>query len=107
MKVLNRGLKYNFAGCLGWEQWAKLDEYNFYRSANEPTFSPEPGDLVLFNRVFLPGAHDHIGIVLENRKESLLVAEGNVNNLSTVLERPKNSKLRGFIRIPDGWIYEE
>ena len=40
-------------------------------------------------------------------KWSLRKAEGNVNNLSTVLERPKNSRLRGFIRIPDGWIYEE
>lgn len=93
----------NFAGCFAWEQWAELKENNFFHKAKNSSFKPDKGDIVLYNRVFDPGPHDHIGIILENMGNDLIVAEGNVNNLSVVLTRPVNSHVRGYIRIPDNW----
>ena len=91
----------NFAGCLAWEQWAMLPETGFYHRAGEEGFVPEAGDIVLYDGVFDPGPHDHIGVVLENREASLLVAEGNYNNVSAVLERKKDVHIRAYLRIPD------
>ena len=69
-------------------------------------FRPEPGDIVLYDRVFENGEHDHIGIVLENRGQTILAAEGNVNNVSGLVERPLDEHIRAYIRLPDGYRYE-
>ena len=101
----NPKMKYNFAGCLGWEQWAQLEENQFYISVNDEEFSPTRGDIILFDNVFDPGSHDHIGIIVDPDKDNITVAEGNVNNISTVLKRPKSKNLRGLIRLPERWSY--
>ncbi len=49
--------------------------------------------------------HDHIGIVLENYDNYIITAEGNVENVSRILERKKNSHIRAYIRIPDNFSY--
>ena len=95
------GLSSNLAGCLAWDEWAQRDERLEYHPQSDLAFQPEPGDIVLFDNVFVPVEHDHIGIVLENRKDSLLTAEGNVCNLSAVLERRKGRHIRAYIRIPN------
>lgn len=89
----------NFAGCNAWEQWAKLTEINLWHGSNEPGFTPETGDIVLYDRVFENTEHDHIGIVIEVKNSSLVVAEGNFNNVSAVIERNRDEHIRGFIRI--------
>lgn len=95
----------SLAGCLGWEQWAQADSRIEYRSSNDKSFQPASGDIVLFDRVFNNTEHDHIGIVLENYDDYIITAEGNVENLSRILERKKDRHIRAYIRIPDNFVY--
>jgi len=95
-----------FAGVGAWLQWAKLRENQFYYSSQNLHFSPQPGDIVVYDNLFNPCPHDHIGIVLAVDTQSLRVAEGNVNNLSIVLSRKRNSHIRGYIRIPDDYQHK-
>lgn len=92
----------NLAGCAAWEEWAKADNRIGWRAR---TCQPQPGDIVLFDKVFEGKMHDHTGIVLENRPETILTAEGNINGLSGILERPKDGHIRGYISLPDGFVY--
>lgn len=94
----------NLAGCGAWEEWAKADNRIGWRSK---TCQPMPGDIVIFDKVFENKIHDHIGIVLENRPNTILTAEGNINGVSGILERPKDRHIRGYISLPDGFVYEE
>ena len=103
----NPEMKFNFAGCLGWEQWANLDENRFYTDFCDVDNSLKRGDIMLFDNVFDPGPHDHIGIIIDTQDSYISVAEGNVNNLSTIIKRPKDRNIRAIIRIPNGWRYQE
>lgn len=94
----------NLAGCGAWEEWAKADN----RIGLLPrTCLPQPGDIVIFDKVFENKAHDHIGIVVEDRGGFILTAEGNLGNVSGLVERPKDSHIRCYISLPDGFVYEE
>lgn len=95
----------SLAGCVAWEEWAQVDSRIDYHSGNDNSFQPEAGDIVLFDRVFNNTDHDHIGIVLENYDGYIITAEGNVENVSRILERKKNSHIRAYIRIPDNFSY--
>ena len=76
-----------------------------YFHANRNDFVPEAGDIVLFDNVFIDHEHDHIGIVIENKNASIIVAEGNINNVSGIVERKKDLHIRAYIRIPDNFKY--
>lgn len=89
----------NFAGCNAWEQWSKLPHVHNWHDFHKAHFTPEPGDLVLYDRVFEDKEHDHIGIVLEHLDNKMMVAEGNFNNVSAIVERDLDEHIRGFIRI--------
>jgi len=93
----------SLAGCLQWEQLALGDGRIEYHPADG--FSPEAGDIVLFDNVFIDHAHDHIGIVLENRGATIITAEGNINNVSGIIERKKDAHVRAYIRLPDNYEY--
>ncbi len=54
---------------------------DFHHPRRNRSFSARRGDIVIYNRVFDPDPHDHIGVVLNAWKDRLPVAEGNVNNL--------------------------
>ena len=95
----------HLAGCLGWEEFAIGNQRIEYHRGAEG-FVPEAGDIVVYDRVFENKDHDHIGIVLEKRKRTILAAEGNVNDKSVMIERPVDEHIRAFIRIPDGYRYE-
>ncbi len=84
---------------------AQVDSRIEYHSGNDNSFQPEAGDIVLFDRVFNNTGHDHIGIVLENYDGYIITAEGNVENVSRILERKKNSHIRAYIRITDNFSY--
>ncbi|MFC1737105.1 CHAP domain-containing protein [Candidatus Hydrogenedentota bacterium] len=92
-----------FAGVRAWLQWAKLQENRFYFSSRNSRCNPESGDIVIYDHVFDPGPHDHMGIVLAASDEALRVAEGNVHGISAVVERTRNSHIRGYIRIPNNY----
>ena len=47
-----------------------------------------------------------MGIVLRSTGNTIIAAEGNLNNTSGIIERPKDAHIRGYIRIPDGYRYE-
>ena len=94
----------HLAGCVAWEEWALGDPRVEYHRGDG--FAPGPGDVVLYDRVFENGEHDHMGIVLETRVHMLLAAEGNVNNVSGLVERPLDEHIRAYIRLPDGFRYE-
>ena len=69
----------HLAGCIAWEEFATGDPRIACHKVGEG-FVPEAGDIVLYDRVFENKEHDHIGIVLENRENTIVVAEGNINN---------------------------
>lgn len=96
----------SFAGVHAWLEWAKLAKNGFYYSRKNTNFTPKRGDIVIFDNVFDPGPHDHIGIITSFNKSLLIVAEGNVNNISCVLERKVNSNIRGYIRIPCSYKFQ-
>lgn len=95
----------HLAGCIAWEELATGDPRITYHKGAED-FKPEAGEIVLYDRVFENREHDHIGIVIEKRENILLVAEGNVNNRSALVERPIDGHIRAYIRLPDGFQYE-
>ena len=94
----------NLAGCIAWEEFAQGDTLIEYRKGQEK-FVPEAGDTVIYDRVFENREHDHIGIVLQNTGNTIIAAEGKLNNASGIIERPINEHIRGVIRIPDGYRY--
>jgi hypothetical protein len=95
----------NFAGVRAWLEWAKLPRNRFYFARGNPGFAPQRGDIVIYDGVFDPGPHDHIGIVLGVAGHVLTVAEGNVGNISAVVERKMGRRVRGFVRIPEDYVY--
>lgn len=94
----------HLAGCIAWEELAMGDPRIEYHKERED-FAPEPGDIVLYDRVFENREHDHIGIIIERLENAILVAEGNVDNRSVMTERPVDEHIRAYIRIPDGYKY--
>lgn len=97
----------NLAGCGAWEEWALADDRMGYVLGTNDSYTPEIGDVVLFDKVFNNSEHDHIGIIIENKPNSIVVAEGNINNISGIIERKKNSHIRAYIQIPDNFSYNE
>lgn len=106
VKYPSKNVSCNFAGCKAWEQWARLSENNFYYSSDDNDFTPHRGDIVLYDEVFCKKPHDHIGIIIENKGDSIVVAEGNINNMSGIIERKRNNHIRGYIRIPNDYDFE-
>ena len=94
----------HLAGCIAWEEFAQSDVRIEYHGGTEG-FVPEAGDIVIYNCVFENREHDHMGIVLQSTSNTIIAAEGNLNNTSGIIERPKDEHIRGYIRIPDGYRY--
>lgn len=94
----------HLAGCIAWEEFAQGDARIAYHRGKE-SFVPEAGDIVIYDRVFENKEHDHIGIVLQSTQNTIIAAEGNLNNTSGIIERTRDAHIRGYIRIPDGYRY--
>ena len=92
----------SLAACPAWEEWAKADNRIIYVSGSE---EPQSGDIVIFDHVFRDSPHDHMGIVIKVKKNILVVAEGNFNNVSCVVERKRDTHIRCYIRIPSDFRY--
>lgn len=97
-----------FAGVAAWQEWAQLPETQFFHSAHDKDFTPQRGDIVIYEKLLSDESHDHIGIVLACDEEELLVAEGNMDNKnqSMVLRRDRWSKLSGYVRIGNDYQYK-
>ena len=96
----------SLAGCGGWEEFAIGDNRIEYHKQDK-NFVPKPGDIVIYDRVFMNQEHDHIGIILKVKGGTIVVAEGNTynDNISRVIERTIDEHIRAYIRIPDGFQY--
>ncbi|MGN6713857.1 CHAP domain-containing protein [Anaerocolumna jejuensis] len=103
----NECISCSLAGCGGWEEFAIGDQRIEYHCGSDDKFIPEAGDIVLYDRAFNNLEHDHIGIVLEDKKDKIIVAEGNTynDNVSRVLVRYKDEHIRAYVRIPDDFSY--
>lgn len=97
----------SLAGCGSWEVFAQTNPQLEYHSRNDTLFTPETGDIVLFDHVFCEKDHDHMGIILSAQPDQLITAEGNAENTNTalVMERACNEHIRAYIRIPDRYRY--
>ena len=94
----------SLAGCGGWDEFARDNSrIGYYKGSDD--FSPQRGDIVLFDRLFSDREHDHIGIVLKVSGKQIITAEGNVEKRSQIVTRNLNDKIRAFIRLPDGYKY--
>ncbi len=94
----------SLAGCGGWDEFARGDDRIGYYG-REDGFTPDIGDIVLFDRVFCGAEHDHIGVVLNVTENEITCAEGNVGKRSGIVTRPRDEHVRAFIRLPDGFKY--
>ena len=96
----------SLAGCGGFEEFAVADDRIEYHPARSD-FAAAPGDIVIFDRVFIHQAHDHIGIIVGREADALIVAEGNVpgTNTSGIVRRSLDEHIRCYIRFPDGYRY--
>ena len=97
-----------FAGVAAWPEWAKLSQNNFFHPAEELAFTPQRGDIVIYDRLLTDGPHDHTGVVLSADENTLSVAEGNADNqnVSAVVARARNEKIGGYIRIDNRYHYD-
>ena len=93
----------HLAGCIAWEEFAQGNAQIEYHKGTE-SFVPEAGDIVIYDRVFENHEHDHMGIVLQSTGNTIIAAEGNLNNASVIIERLKDEHIRCYIRIPDRYI---
>ena len=92
----------SLATCPAWEQWAKADPRITYLPGNA---EPQPGNIVIFDHVFCQSPHDHMGIVIGVTEDMLSVAEGNYGNASCIVQRNRDSHIRCYIKIPEGFRY--
>ena len=92
----------SLAACYAWDEWAKRDDRIGYIPGNA---DPQTGDIVIFDKVFCDSPHDHMGIVVDVKDDSIVTAEGNYNNESRIVNRKKDNHVRCYIRIADNFIY--
>ncbi len=84
------------ARCGDWETWAK--KKGLFLSRTDAAFTLRPGDLVLYAE-----PSGHMGVVLETDEENnrLTAAEGDVGDVSAVVSRPIDGRIRGRIRLSE------
>jgi len=95
VRYANKTVSCNFAGCIAWEQWAKLPEVDYWIYKSKQA---QIGDIVLFDYVFNNEEHDHIAIIVDVHEDYITTAEGNFNNVSAIVKRPYDN-VRGYIRL--------
>ena len=95
----------HLAGCTAWEEFAIGDPGIEYHTRKDD-FVPAAGDIVLYDHVFDGHEHDHMGIIVGKGENTILAAEGNIDNRSGIVERPVDEHIRAYIRIPDGYKYD-
>lgn len=99
--------KYRLAGVGAWLEWSILPENDFFNKKGQHGFTPERGDIIVYDQLLSDKAHDHIGIVLACDANEILVAEGNRDNenYSSVFYRDQWQCILGYIRIPNHYSF--
>ncbi|MGZ9583728.1 CHAP domain-containing protein [Paenibacillus marinisediminis] len=99
---------YRLAGVGAWLEWAQLPETGFFHFDKQNGFTPQRGDIVIYEKLLSDDSHDHIGIVLACDDHEILVAEGNRDNqnYSSVFYRNRWHHILGYIRIDNGYQFD-
>ncbi len=87
---------------------AQLPENQFFSYDGQEDFTPERGDIVIYEKLLSDHAHDHIGIILACDENEILVAEGNRDNknYSSVFRRDRKHCVLGYIRINEDYQFK-
>lgn len=98
---------YRLAGVGALLEWAQLSETGFFYYDGQNGFTPQRGDIVIYEKLLSDESHDHIGIVLACNDQEILVAEGNRDNhnYSSVFYRDRWHCILGYIRIDDNYQF--
>ncbi|WP_018758026.1 CHAP domain-containing protein [Paenibacillus terrigena] len=98
---------YRLAGVGAWLEWAQLPETGFLCFDGQNGFTPQRGDIVIYEKLLTNDSHDHIGIVLACTDKEILVAEGNRDNqnYSSVFYRDRWHCILGYIRIDNDYLF--
>ncbi|MBP3963435.1 CHAP domain-containing protein [Paenibacillus sp. DLE-14] len=96
-----------FAGVGAWLEWSQLPENEFFYRDGQDGFTPQRGDIVIYEKLLSEHAHDHIGVVLACDAGEILVAEGNRDNqdYSCVFRRDRAACILGYVRIDNRYVY--
>lgn len=99
--------EHRLAGVGALLEWAQLPETSFFHIDKYNGFTPQRGDIVIYEKLLSNDSHDHIGIVLDCNDNELLVAEGNRDNqnYSSVFYRDRWHCILGYIRIDNNYMY--
>ena len=82
----------NLAGCGAWEEWDIIWLIIILTHQRQEI-------LFCLIKFFCNSEHDHIGIIIECKLDSIVVTEGNINNISGVIERKIDEHIRAYIKI--------
>lgn len=99
---------FRLAGVGAWLEWAQLPETAFFYFDGQEGFTPQRGDIVIYEKLLTNDPHDHTGIVLACDDKEILVAEGNRDNqnYSSVFYRDRWHCVYGYIRIANDYEFE-
>ena len=98
------GFPQRFDSVKTWLDFGSMLENGFYHARGEMGFTPERGDIVIFDRMLEDKEpYDHMGVVVLATEDIITVAEGNArgSNMSDVLEHSSTHHVRGYIRLPN------
>lgn len=109
LPVRDPRVKYGFDTVKGWLDFASLLSNGFFHPKGESGFTPERGDIVIFDRILddkQPA--DHMGVVVLTSTDRITVAEGNArkSNVSDVIEHSATHHVRGYIRLPNCYQFK-
>jgi hypothetical protein len=98
---------HRFGGVGAWLEWAQLPETGFFHHDQQNGFTPQRGDIVIYDKLLSDQSHDHIGIVLACNDKDILVAEGNRDNknYSSIFHRDRRHRILGYIRIDNSYQF--
>ncbi|KRF20241.1 hypothetical protein ASG93_31270 [Paenibacillus sp. Soil787] len=98
---------HRLAGVGAWLEWAQLPDTGFFYHDEQDGFTPQRGDIVIYDKLLSDHPHDHIGIVLAVNEIEILVAEGNRDNknYSSIFHRDRRLCILGYIRIDNNYQY--
>ena len=112
LPIKYKPLANRFACVEAWLRWGEENNFCFWDKSG---FTPSKGDIVIYSNVIplenKPANtpwYDHIGILLENDNNTLIIAEGNVdnNNVSGIVTRKRNENIGCYLRVPDDYEYD-
>lgn len=99
----------------GIKGWHRLGIKNGFCRYEKDGFTPRHGDIVVYDNIVPPenkapnsGRYDHMGIVLACGPDTLVAAEGNVDNknVSGIVTRKRDDTVGFYIRIPEDYSYD-